>query len=990
MKPALPLSFPPFRLDLVNECLWREGQRIPLRGKTFKALCCLLEHPGQLVSKATLFKVVWSDTYVSDSVLMTCISELRKALGDDGKRPQFIETVHRRGYRFIGTARRPGSGVQSHKSEPTPSRQSLVSNFVGREAEIAQLHKWLEKALGGERQLVFISGEPGIGKTAVMEAFLAQVAAEGRVWIGRGQCIEHYGAGEGYMPVLEAMGRLCRAPGGDRLIVFLGQYAPTWLVQMPALLSAAQRKRLPREVQGATRERMLREMAEAVEALTAERPLVLGLEDLHWSDVSTLDWLAYLAQRQERARLLVLGTYRPVEMLENGHPLRAVTQELQLHRQCKELPLTLLSETAVMEYLAGRFGVETQQVASLQRLARLIYHRTEGNPLFIVNVVEDIVVQGGLHEIDSQRNLSAAVEAVVREVPTSIRQMIERQIDRLRPEEQQALEVASVAGAEFSAAAVAAGAETAVAEVEACCTGLARREQFVRAKGISEWPDGTVAARYEFLHALYREVVYERVPAGQRASLHHKIGERQVQAYGEQAREIAAALAVHFEEGRDYCRAVHYHARAAENAIQRQAGQEAILHLTTAIKLLQTQPDTVERARQEILLQFNLRVQIGRLKGEAAPELEEIVARVRDLGQRLEPTPQLFWALTGVYLFYVVREELHAAQALAKQHLHMAQRFPDPLFAMAAYSELGIVCFFLGELVSARTYLEQAVALYDPRPPHPFSVDWEHGPPCLCFSAFVLWHLGYPDQALHSSAAALVRTRELHLPYMHAFALNCTARLHQLRHESDVAYERAAHAVQLATDQGFAGLVEMGRIFVGGTLTESSKSEDAIGQIRQGMTAYRTLGGETFRSYYLALLAEACGRAGRVTEGLAAVEEALATTQRTGGRYYEAELYRLKGELSLQSGVRSPRSAVTSPQTEAEAEAGFHKAIEIARHQQAKSLELRAVMSLSRLWQRQGKKKPAQRMLTEIYNWFTEGFDTKDLQEAKALLEKLA
>ena len=394
MKPALPLSFPPFRLDLVNECLWREGQRIPLRGKTFKALCCLLEHPGQLVSKATLFKVVWSDTYVSDSVLMTCISELRKALGDDGKRPQFIETVHRRGYRFIGTARRPGSGVQSHKSEPTPSRQSLVSNFVGREAEIAQLHKWLEKALGGERQIIFVTGEPGIGKTAVVEAFLAQVVAEGRVWIGRGQCIEHYGAGEGYMPVLEAMGRLCHAPGGDRLIVFLGQYAPTWLVQMPALLSAAQRKRLPREVQGATRERMLREMAEAVEALTAERPLVLVLEDLHWSDVSTLDLLAAAARRQERARLLVIGTYRPAEVLDKENPLCEVVHELRAHDLCAELALELLSDVYVAEYLRVRFPSN----ALPAQLAQALHQRTEGNPLFLVNVVDDLVARGVLSQ----------------------------------------------------------------------------------------------------------------------------------------------------------------------------------------------------------------------------------------------------------------------------------------------------------------------------------------------------------------------------------------------------------------------------------------------------------------------------------------------------------------------------------------------------------------------------------------------------------------
>ena len=354
------LVFPPFRLDPVNECLWRDTQRIPLRGKTFAVLCCLLEHPGQLVSKEALFNAVWPETYVSDVVLMGCIHQLRKALGDNTQKPRFIETVHRRGYRFIAEVVSSQHSVVS--SLPLPTQSSVLNTqhsvLVGREAELAQLHGWLGKALHGERQIVFVTGEAGIGKTSVVESFLRHVAADGSTWIGRGQCIQHYGAGEGYMPMLEALGRLCREPEGDHLIELLSRHAPTWLVQMPALLNAADLEALQRKVAGATRERMLREMAEAVEVLTAERPLVLSFEDLHWSDASTLELLSVLARRQEQARLLVLGTYRPVEMLANGHPLRTVKQELQLHRQCAERQLGLLTEENVAEYLAVRFSLE--------------------------------------------------------------------------------------------------------------------------------------------------------------------------------------------------------------------------------------------------------------------------------------------------------------------------------------------------------------------------------------------------------------------------------------------------------------------------------------------------------------------------------------------------------------------------------------------------------------------------------------------------------
>jgi predicted ATPase len=330
--------------------------------------------------------------------------------------------------------------------------------LVGREAELAQLHTWLDTALNGERQIVFVTGEPGIGKTTLIEAFLQRLESrvqrresEGQkhpevrtldprsqtldtlLWLGRGQCIEHYGAGEAYMPVLEALGRLCRDPEGKQLLDVLSRYAPTWLVQLPALLCAEDFERLQRKVQGATHERMLREMAEAVEVLTAERPLILCLEDLHWSDVSTLELLSVLARRQETVRLLVLGTYRPVEMLGNGHPLRAVKQELQLHQQCKELRLGFLTEADVVKYLRGRFPTKALGPSSFSALARTIHQRTEGNPLFMINVVDYLSAQGVLGESGETR------PAVQIEVPERIQQVIEKQLDRLTPEEQRVL-----------------------------------------------------------------------------------------------------------------------------------------------------------------------------------------------------------------------------------------------------------------------------------------------------------------------------------------------------------------------------------------------------------------------------------------------------------------------------------------------------------------------------------------------------------------------
>jgi predicted ATPase/DNA-binding winged helix-turn-helix (wHTH) protein len=996
VNPVQDILFPLFHLDPVNERLWRGSEEIPLRRKTFAVLRYLTERPGQLVTKEALLDAVWPETSVSESVLAVSIRELRKALGDDPQTPQFIETVHGRGYRFIqliqslepairsqGTSRAQGPESGSREDRPTvlqfptPIPQPLTPNFVGRRGELEQLHRWLEKALGGERQIVFVTGEPGIGKTTVVEVFLEQAAAEGGLWIGRGQCIEHYGAGEAYMPVLEAFGRLCREPGGERLIELLGQHAPTWLVQMPALLSTAEREKLQREVQGATRERMLREMAEAVETLTVERPLILRLEDLHWSDVSTLELLSVLARRREWAGLLVIGTYRPVEMLANEHPLRAVKQELQLHHQCEELRLNLLTEGDVAKYLVTRFMGSSLPA----RLTRVFHQRTEGNPLFIVNMVDYLTARGVLVEIGGQWQLKAAVEEVETGVPESIQQLIEKHIERLSPEEQRVLEVASVAGAEFSAAAVAAGVKVEIGEVEARCARLARRDQFLRTSGMEEWPDGTVSTRYRFLHALYQEVWYERVPVGQRVSLHRWIGEREEQAYREQVREIAVELAMHFERGRDYRRAIQYCGQAGENAIQRSAHVEAIRHLTKALELLKTLPDTPERTRQELTLQTALGVPLVATKGYAAPAAGEAYTRARELCQQVEETPQLFPVLVGLFRFYLVRAEHETARELGEQLLSLAQSVQDPALLLEAHFPLGAILYCLGEFAPAREHLEQSIARYDPQQhsSHALVYGADPGVFCLSWTTHVLWSLGYPDQALKRSQEALALAQELSYSFSLALALDYATILHQFRRERQAAQERAVAAVVLCTEQGFAYYLAWGTFMQGWALAEQGQAEEGIAQMRQSLAALRATGAELRQPYYLAMVAEACGKVGQAEEGLTILAEALARAHRSRECWWKAELYRLKGELLRQKAKIEP-----------EAEECFRQAIDIARRQSAKSLELRAVISLSRLWQKQGKKEQARQLLAEIYNWFTEGFDTADLKEAQVLLEELS
>jgi DNA-binding winged helix-turn-helix (wHTH) protein/predicted ATPase len=998
METRTSFLFPPFRLDLNSEQLWHDEQAIALRPKTFAVLRYLIEHPGQLVTKDELLDAVWVGTVVSDTVLKSCIRELRLALADDVQTPQFIATVHRRGYRWVAADAAPVPGSRFHvpglpATNTQPHRGTLNvergTYLVGRDFELAQLHGWLDKALQGERQLVFVTGEAGIGKTTLVDTVLQTLDAS--LWLGRGQCIEQYGAGEAYMPILEALGRLCREPGGEYLIALLNHYAPTWLVQMPTLLNATELETLQRKVQGVTRERMLREMVEAIDAITAEQPLVLWLEDLHWSDPSTLELLALLARRRETARLLILGTYRPVDVIVSEHPLRTVKQELQLHGQCTELAMRLLSEEAVEEYLGVRFSAEVgaQHAAPLQRLAHMIHQRTEGNPLFMVNVVDELLMQG---KVDS-----TTVEI---STPAMIRQLIEQHLERLSAEDHHLLEAASVAGMEFSVAAVAGGVEAAVDGVEARCAALERRGQFLQARGTAEWPDGTITTRYGFLHALYQEVTYKRIPVGRRVLLHQRIGERTEAAYGKQATEIAAELAVHFERGRDYQRAVQYLQHAGKNALRRSANQEAVAHLTKGLELLKTLPDTPERNEQELELQVALGGAQILTKGYSAAEVELAYGRARELCQQVKETPQLFWTLWGLWGFYEVRGNSRTSLELAKQLLTLAQGQQDPLLLIEAYHALGENLSILGELVSARTYLEQGIALYDPQQRSSLG----SGPvshqaavvSCLRWAALALWPLGYPDQAFERISEALSLAQELSDPFNLALVLDFAANVHQYRREAQTVQENAEAAIALSHEHGFPQLLSHGMVLRGWAMAQQGQTEGGIAQIRQGIGDHRASGAELGRTYWLTLLVETLREGGQGEEALNMLDEALAAIRKKGKDLRDAELYRLKGELTLQQWKEENQKAkgkgqrAKTPNAQAEAEECFLKAIDIARRQSAKSWELRASTSLARLWQQQGKRKEAHKMLAEIYGWFTEGFDTKDLQEAKALLGELS
>src|SRR5262245_34943299 len=485
MEPTRPAELPAIRIEVETEWAWCGERQLDLPPRVFALLRYLAEHPKRLITKNELFAALWGDTVVREAALTSCVRALRKALGDSSDAPRYIETVHGRGFRFIGPVVKPRSSPEERRPAPTTIPPPSAP-FVGRDAELARLQALFATATRGQRRLVFVTGEPGIGKTALVEAFLAQLDDVEGLSIGRGQCVEQYGVGEAYLPVLEAIGRLGRETHGHAIVRVLKQYAPTWLAQLPALLTDEELEAVQRRAQGTSRDRMLRELVEAVDVLSRDAPLVLVLEDLHWSDSATVDLLGMLARRRELARLLVLATYRTADVAGSAHPLRFMKHELELHGHCEELPLQFLGFAAIGEYLARRFS----QHRFPPDLATVLHRNTDGNPLFVVNTIDYLIVQRQMRELDGAWGLSGPVEEIGPGIPETLAQMVQTHVERLTADEQALLAVASVAGVEFSAAVAPAGG-IATQEAERLSEGLALRRQFLRATGLVEWPDGT-------------------------------------------------------------------------------------------------------------------------------------------------------------------------------------------------------------------------------------------------------------------------------------------------------------------------------------------------------------------------------------------------------------------------------------------------------------------------------------------------------------------
>ncbi|HLW55583.1 MAG TPA: AAA family ATPase [Candidatus Angelobacter sp.] len=901
------IAFGAFKLDLANECLWKGARAISLRPKAFAVLKLLVDHPGVLVTKQQVLDAVWPGVFVGDATLKDSIRQLREALNDDAGSPTYIETAHRRGYRFIG---RIAPAAARHSVPVTPGVSSSTAAtakapfaapvdpaggtaLLGRDVELKKLQAWLQRALEGQRQVVFITGEPGIGKSALGRAFLEQARQTPGLIVAQGQCLEQYGSGEAYLPVLDAFTRLCRNPEGAAVLNNLRQHAPSWLAQMPSIVPASEQSRSP--AQTATRERMLREMAGLIEALTAETPLVLFLEDLHWSDYSTLDLVAYLARRRDPARLMLIGTYRPVDVIVGDHPLKGVKRELQAHRLCHEIPLEYLSEEAVADYLQARFP--GRQVPG--RLQKEIYRRTDGNPLFMINLIDYLADEKIISDDPSSGRMRVDFSAAGHGVPANLRQLIEKQLDRLNADERSVLDGASVAGMECSSAAIAAGLDMPVEWVEKQCEQLARRHQFLSPGWLAQMPDGTVTARHRFTHVLYQEVPYRLIPPVRRSQMHHRVAERGVVLYGIRDHEIAGELAMHFEQSRDWPNALKYLLQAAENDANRAAHHEAAGLAKRGLEILPSVPDTPERAQREIRLRMVLGIALTTIKGFASAEVEEVLSRGRELFWQQGPSPALFYMLWSLGLHYHFAGHMQSSFEISGMVLQMAEGLKDDSLIMDGHRYVGGVLVILGRCAEGIEHLEEAIRLYATHggsAPRAF-ISRDCRVVCESFLGRALWMLGRCDEAAERMAQALAHARELGHPPTLVEAAYSKVQIHQFRGETSLVHDLAKEAVELADLYGLEFWVAYGTMFLGWAEAESGDRSRGLEQIERGLATYQATGARLWCAYFLGLLADQLDKAGRAEEALATVVKAIAEAETCGEILSLPELRRIKERI---------------------------------------------------------------------------------------------
>jgi len=839
-------------------------------------------------------------------------------------------------------------------------------HIVGRHKELKRAADRLE--LPPRSVLLCVSGEAGAGKTTFVEEFLVRI--DPSYLRLRGRCEKLLAEAEAYLPLLEVLHALLRTDRDGTVAALLKNRAPHWYQQVGAGPADT-----IRSDQAESPERMNREFFEFLNAVRADRPVVLFLDDIQWADVSTVYLLDYMTARAATLPLFIVVTLRP-EALDEAHPFQQVVRKLAAKDLCDELALDLLTPDDVRHYI----DLEFRGHRFPQRFIRLIHKQTEGNPLFMVDLLRDLRAR----DILTQREGSWRLRPISNlELPKRVESLIDQKIAALADADRALLSWAAVQGYEFDSSVLAKAMSARADDVETRLDVLERKHALVRRIGNEELPSSEVTVKYRFTHVLYQNALEERLlrTPSRRAEINRAVADALIGLYGVQRRVVASQLARLFEAARELSLAVDYFQTAAENAAQVSAHHEAAALLGRGVELLHKLPADRKRDERELAMQLALGASLMALKGFGAAAVRDAYKRAQTLCDALgDPDPQRQMVLRGLWGYHLVRADYKVALDLAYSLYGLAMSANNTALLVEGHHALAFTLCHMGELPKAVRHRQLAIKLHSDHPEvdygFPFALD--PGVGCRVEYAMDLWMLGYPDQAAAEAKCSRELAEALGHPYSYGFSLMFSAVIHELRGEIEQTLEYAEMGIRLAREHNLKEVLGWSLLRRGWAIAMLGDPEDGINLQRTILKRQREMGSEIARPHFLGALASSMLKAKRPEAALPVIEEALETGQQTGARYYHAELLRLRGECAIALG-----------ESTAKAEDLFWRAREVARGQEARSFELRVAISLARLFDSLQRTEDGRAGLAEIYSWFQEGFDTEDLREARELLTAL-
>ena len=860
--------------------------------------------------------------------------------------------------------------------------QQTRGEVVGREVEKAALREEFAAAISGQASMVCVSGEPGIGKTTLVEDFLADLLRGSSHLVARGRCSERLAGAEAFLPILDAIEDLLSEDPDGTIRDAFTIHAPSWTKQVAPFNTGPAQANQP-----ASQERLKRELAAFLSAICATQPLVLFIEDIHWADSSTVDLLSYLLTRLSNDRLFTIITFRPSELQLAQHPFLALKLDLQTRGVARELPLAFLTENEVRALLALKFPGS----AFPAELSRMIHSRTEGNPLFVADVAQYLRARDVVRESGGIWTVSGSLPDLERELPESMRSMVQRKIGQLSEEDSQLLLAAAVQGHSFDSSVISSALHREPADVEERLDELERIYTFVIRRDEYEYPDGTLTTRYRFVHVLYQNALYASLSVSRKVQVSKAVGEALLKVQKGVAGPVAAELGFLFETAREPDRASEYFAAAARNAARVFAIKEAAVLARRGLALLAKVEESPERQNRELSLQSVLGTSLAASLGYAAPDVLVAMARARVLAEELGQQPQLAPVIWGLFAYYLVSGDIPEARSMADQFLRWATAIGDPLILVGAHCAEGICQYYVGNIPSARDHCDLAATFYDRgnRPTYHSIYRMDPGVFFQSERARSLWLLGMPDKALEARDAALQLGAESPDPRSLAFAMLFAGVVHQLRREVDKTLEYTTKCIEICDEHGIAQERVWAMAVHGWALAFTGRPEEGIKELEASIAIQRGRHAELNLTFALRQLAEAFNKHGSFERGREAAREGLQISERHGEVASKVELYRIMGEsvgeLARQANVEQHDWATRSGST-VSPEACFRAAVDLAKKQGSKGFELRAAIALAGEIRARGQDDQARALVSELRSGFGEGLGTKDLRDADDFL----